>query len=395
MNPPADDDEPLGDPAQFPWDEVGDLQKFRSRVWTRRIEATSDCALLGAHFPICQSRLKGLARVMRSHFTAKDEIIDLMIVAAIAQQPMLLLGPPGVAKTALVMRLCEGLGLPRATDAGGDGYFKYMLHPFTEPDEVLGVLDIRALTEQKKFVRHRAGSITDAVLVFLDEVFRGNSAILNGLLGVINERRVYEGGAEVRACARLIYGAANLLPVGRQREEIGAFVERFVVRAYSAPVRTEVGPQTSEIQKARNELLTNGWRREVAEQRVAYDPVKAAIEPIACLNDILLCNRAAVELWGGTDLTAEDIRDFVPQFHQVVNALVTQRPPLCLIDDRKLVKLFMLVRANSLFARGSAPRTEDLLILQHTWDDPDSRELLKRDIERHLAPSPPSAAGGS
>src|SRR5207237_10649376 len=74
-------------------------------------------------------------------FVQKQDIIDLMTVAAIAQEPLLLVGPPGTAKSALVLKFKDALGLR------DEDYFEYMLTRFTEPSEILGPIDIAQLRD--------------------------------------------------------------------------------------------------------------------------------------------------------------------------------------------------------------------------------------------------------
>ena len=90
-------------------------------------------------------------------------------MAAVAQEPLLLVGDPGTAKSELVTKFREALGVPDSD------YFEYMLTRFTEPSEVLGPIDI-ALLRDGRFVRRERGKLPTASVVFLDEIFRSNSA---------------------------------------------------------------------------------------------------------------------------------------------------------------------------------------------------------------------------
>src|SRR3954471_18490522 len=74
-------------------------------------------------------------------FVAKQDVIDLMVVAAIAQEPLLIVGPPGTAKSDLVLKFKDALGL------ADEDYFEYMLTRFTEPSEIIGPIDINLLRE--------------------------------------------------------------------------------------------------------------------------------------------------------------------------------------------------------------------------------------------------------
>src|SRR6476469_7976256 len=132
-------------------------------------------------------RIDRLRTSLGRFLVAKQEIIDLMVVAAVAQEPLLLVGPPGTAKSDLVLKFKDALGLR------DDDYFEYMLTRFTEPAEIIGPIDINQLREGR-YLRREQGKLPTARLAFLDEIFKSNSAILNILLTIINEKKFYQDG---------------------------------------------------------------------------------------------------------------------------------------------------------------------------------------------------------
>src|SRR5689334_20316846 len=134
------------------------------------------------------------------YFVAKQHLIDLMVTAAVAQEPLLLVGPPGTAKSDLVVKFKDALEIPE-----GD-YFEYLLTRFTEPSEVFGPIDIAEL-RAGRYLRRDRGKLPTARLVFLDEIFKANSAILNSLLTVINERKFYQDGQPVPVKLRVLLAA--------------------------------------------------------------------------------------------------------------------------------------------------------------------------------------------
>src|SRR5262245_59961745 len=136
------------------------------------------------------------ARILRhgqdlgEYFVGRTLEIEMATLCACAQEPLLFVGPPGTAKTQLVSRFVDALGLPESA------YFEYMLTKFTDPSEILGPIDLELL-KQGRFVRRTVGKLPTARVVFLDEIFKSNSAILNTLLTVLNERKFYQDGAPV------------------------------------------------------------------------------------------------------------------------------------------------------------------------------------------------------
>src|SRR3954454_14281253 len=139
---------------------------------------------------------------MKQSFVGKDEIIDLMGICLVGGENLFLLGPPGTAKSATIRELSKLI----------DGNtFEYLLTRFTEPNELFGPFDIRKLREGD-LVTNTEGMLPEASLVFLDELLNANSAILNSLLMVLNER-VFRRGRETRNVPTLMFvGASNRLP---------------------------------------------------------------------------------------------------------------------------------------------------------------------------------------
>src|SRR5213080_4054159 len=133
-------------------------------------------------------RLAQIARTLESRFLGKDEVIRLLLIATLAGEHAVLVGPPGTAKSALIRMFARLLQA---------NYFEYLLTRFTEPNEIFGPVDIAAFREGR-YQRNTAGMLPEAEVVFLDEVFKSNSAILNALLTLLNERKFTSGGQVLR-----------------------------------------------------------------------------------------------------------------------------------------------------------------------------------------------------
>src|SRR4051812_4127930 len=132
----------------------------------------------------------------------REPIAEAVVLCAVAGEHLLVVGPPGTGKSEAVRRVAEELG---------GTYFEYLVGRFTEPNELFGPIDLRRLREGVVEVE-TAGMLPEAEVAFLDEVFLGSTAILNTLLGMLNER-VFRRGSPVLACPlRVCVGAANTLP---------------------------------------------------------------------------------------------------------------------------------------------------------------------------------------
>src|SRR5205807_9165628 len=160
-------------------------------------------------------------------FVHKQEVIDLMTVAAVAQEPLLIVGPPGTAKSDLVLKFKDALGVH------DDDYFEYMLTRFTEPSEIIGPIDINLLREGR-YVRLTKGKLPTCRLAFLDEIFKSNSAILNILLTIINEKKFYQDGIPTAVRLRILFAATNEIP---EQSELAALKDRFCLKAESRSVQ--------------------------------------------------------------------------------------------------------------------------------------------------------------
>ncbi|HEY0840722.1 MAG TPA: AAA family ATPase, partial [Vulgatibacter sp.] len=140
---------------------------------------------------------------LKATYFERDEVVDGLLCALVAGQHVLLLGPPGTAKSDLAQELCSRIE--------GAEHFQWLLTRFTTPEELFGPVSLRGL-EQDRYLRITAGKLPRAHVAFLDEVFKASSSILNTLLSVLNERRYDGGDGPSRVPLLFLVGAANELP---------------------------------------------------------------------------------------------------------------------------------------------------------------------------------------
>ena len=284
---------------------------------------------------------------MKRAFVGKDEVIDLLGVCLIGGENLFILGPPGTAKSALVQALGQRLRGPA---------FTYLLTRFTEPNELFGPFDIRRLREGE-LRTNTAGMLTEASLVFLDELLNANSAILNSLLTALNERVVHRGHERIVVRALMFVGASNHLP---EDDALHALFDRFLLRVHCDNVP---GEQLAQV-------LDAGWRLESAETTPAtldFDEV-----------------RAAQRLVGQVDLEA--VRgEYVALVGRIRQAGIR-------VSDRRAVKLQRLIAASALLCGRLAARHSDFWVLRYIWDSDDQQEVLRALVRDAMAKEPPDSA---
>jgi MoxR-like ATPase len=316
-------------------------------------------AALDKEIPAVRERIHRFRMALGRWFVGKQALIDLMTVSAIAQEPLLLVGPPGTAKSDLVIKFKDALGL------GESDYFEYMLTRFTEPSEVLGPIDINLLREGR-YVRRERGKLPTARLIFLDEIFKSNSAILNSLLTIINEKKFYQDGLPQPVRLKILFAATNEIP---EHAELGALKDRFCLKAACRSVQDDHF----------TELVDMGLRMQVYRDTNQ----KPWVEGHASLEDFLKAHR-----WLALMMAREDERqtffsdDLLRELRRVLKTLT--REDNVFVSDRKVIKLYRLLRTRAWLLHGGTVEREDLSLLAFLGETKDEVDLLETKVPQLL-----------
>lgn len=164
------------------------------------------------------SKVIALEGDLATHLFERETAIEAAMLALLTGEHLLLLGPPGTGKSLLVRSLCERID--------GATFFEHLLTRFSVPEELFGPLSLSAL-EKDTYRRIAAGTLVEAHIAFLDEVFKANSAILNSLLGLVNERIYFEAGQSHAAQLLSLFAASNETP---EDDSLCALHDRFLLR---------------------------------------------------------------------------------------------------------------------------------------------------------------------
>jgi len=295
-------------------------------------------------FPVDVARASAafqeVARQLNTQFLDKQEIIRLMLVSAIAGEHMVIVGPPGTAKSAMIDMFA------RLVDAQ---YFEYLLTRFTEPNELFGPVDIAAFREGR-YTRRTEGMLPQAEIVFLDEIFKSNSAILNSLLHVINERKFTNGSQVIEVPLISLYAASNEVP---NDESLAAMFDRFLLRVLSDNLDSYHF----------HELMNKGITLEVSKMTGRGK----GLRPVISAADL----RA---LQGAFDRFMVFPDDFLAKYKGLIFQI---RSEGISVSDRRAVKLLKLFAASAVFDGRTRVHDGDFFVLRHIWNNLDQVELLE------------------
>ena len=296
------------------------------------------------------AKVRALGAALDSAFIDRSGEIRALLVALLAEEHLLLLGPPGTAKSALVQTFAKALG---------GRYFQRLLTKFSLPKEVFGPTSIKALREDRSEFS-TDGYLPTADVAFVDECFKANSAILNALLTILNERG-FDNGTRREACPlKVCVGASNELPNNEEGDSLDALYDRFVLRRWVEPLKSR---------ESRRRLLRMKGAPSVA---VRLD------------DETLSAARRAVDLVELSE-AAEDA------FLDLVDALASE----CGIEvtDRRARKSMKLLRAYAALQGRTEVVPEDLEILADSlWNAPEERAPVMGQIMKVSNPAKAEAA---
>ena len=285
------------------------------------------------------TKLNGIRQALSTKYLERNEVIDGMLVALLSGESLLMIGPPGTAKSMMAGDVANAVS--------GE-YFAWMLTKFTVPEELFGPPSLKGL-EQDRYTRNMKGKMPTAHVVFFDEVGKASSAISNSCLTAMNERIIYDDGKAIPIPMITFFGASNEVPNG---EELGAFYSRFILRYFVNPVQA-----TASVEKLFKGLSKVSIPKLTLKELEAEQQIAAQL-PIS-----------------------DDVYQLLVAIHRAVAAEGIT------VADRTWVKSVGVVRAFAHLNGHSEVLADDLEILIHLlWSTPDQIQGLRKVVNKIINP---------
>lgn len=286
------------------------------------------------------SRFLTIERELNQSHLERPDVVRSLLVALLARQHLILLGPPGTGKSRLVRDVCQRIV---------GRFFEWQLTRMSTPEEIFGPISLQGL-QQDRYRRIATGKLPEAEIAYLDETFKASSAILNTLLAAMNERVFFNDGQAISMPLEMLVGASNELP--EDREELGALWDRFLIRHVVDYVKDP----------ASFTALLQAQAHPAAQTTITLQDLKAAQQ----------------------DVGTVDVSGVLPLLGQLRAELAKLG---VVASDRRWRQSVGIVQANAWMNGHTAADASDGTILQHVlWDEPDQRLAVAKAVLTMISP---------
>jgi MoxR-like ATPase len=167
-------------------------------------------------------------RTIETSLINKEEVFKMLALAESTGLPLLLVGPPGVAKTKTIIEYAKAwLNKDRAMTAEDFANKMYILETDegTKASEIKGMPDLGKLFTKNEYEIN--APIAEAEIVIINEVDKASSAIRNAMLGVMNEKFLFNGKSKIPCKWKIFVATCNEIP---KDEANSPFWDRFILK---------------------------------------------------------------------------------------------------------------------------------------------------------------------
>ena len=321
-------------------------------------------------------RFKQLLGEMNRGIYEKETEISLSLLAALAGESIILLGPPGVAKSMVARQLKNAF-----RDAHS---FEYLMSRFSTPDEIFGPVSIQKLKSSDTYERAVDGYLPTADVVFLDEIWKAGPAIQNTLLTVINEKIFRNGNREMHLPLKLLVAASNELPA--KGEGLEALWDRFVIRIESRPIKMEKNFRAM-LLEVKSSLEVKSEERRVKNSTDLFEDT-ISDEQIGA--DVSISPAEYAEWSQAIDKIGvkEEVLDAISRIRKALRAVnvdeAAERRNIY-VSDRRWKNIVRLLRTSAFMQDREEVDICDLLPIYHClWQEPEERDAIRSIVIRSL-----------
>lgn len=309
-------------------------------------------------------RFKLLLQEMNRGIYEKETEISLSLLAALAGESIILLGPPGVAKSMVARQLKTAFREAQS--------FEYLMSRFSTPDEIFGPVSIQKLKTSDTYERAVEGYLPTADVVFLDEIWKAGPAIQNTLLTVINEKIFRNGNREMHLPLKLLVAASNELPA--KGEGLEALWDRFVIRIESRPIKLEKNFRAM-LLEVKSEERGEKKQSSAAEGKANSNAITA--EEYAGWTERIDKIGVKIEVLDAISAIRKSLR--------AVNVDEAAERRNIYVSDRRWKNIVRLLRTSAFMQDREEVEICDLLPIYHClWQEPEERDAIRNIVIRAL-----------
>mgnify|MGYP000840768711 FL=1 len=325
-------------------------------------------------------RFKLLLQEMNRGIYEKETEISLSLLAALAGESIILLGPPGVAKSMVARQLKTAFREAQS--------FEYLMSRFSTPDEIFGPVSIQKLKTSDTYERAVEGYLPTADVVFLDEIWKAGPAIQNTLLTVINEKIFRNGNREMHLPLKLLVAASNELPA--KGEGLEALWDRFVIRIESRPIKLEKNFRAMLLDSHADFLGPTDFTDSTDFSGFTGGLGHADFADNADFSDLKITSEEYAE-WTeridkiGVKIEVLDAISAIRKSLRAVNVDEAAERRNIYVSDRRWKNIVRLLRTSAFMQDREEVDICDLLPIYHClWQEPEERDAIRNIVIRAL-----------